>query len=173
MLSSIKSCYAPYAIGGTALYQAEKGDFKGATETVATGVGLAAILRNPGALEYALKGIGGLKKAAPAAEAGAMSTNTDEPSSGVAPISENRNQTPVAGAAAKATPVAGATTQKIPDSYIWLQASDGKVYVAPPEAWPEIQKADPGAKPYSPGSEKLPKRSFADSLFDEALRGMQ
>jgi len=48
--------------------------------------------------------------------------------------------------------------------------SDGRHYTAPEEAWTEIQKADKGAKLYSPGSKsETPKRpSLAESLFDQA-----
>jgi hypothetical protein len=65
VLDKIVSHFAPLAIGGTALIQAEKGDFKAAGTTAATGVALAAILKNPAVLEYALKGINGLQKTVP------------------------------------------------------------------------------------------------------------
>ena len=44
--------------------------------------------------------------------------------------------------------------------------SDGRHYTAPKQAWTEIQKADKGAKLYSPSPRSEPlKRSLADRLF--------
>jgi hypothetical protein len=93
VLDRIVAHYAPYAIGGTALIQSEKGDYQGAAKTVGTGVALAAILKNPAVLEYTLKGIGLAQKTVPQVAGAALSTNVEKENktkdnSGT-PISEN------------------------------------------------------------------------------------
>ena len=93
VLDKIVAHYAPYAIGGTAILQSERGDFQGAAKTVATGVALAAILKNPAVLEYALKGLGLLQKTVPPVAGAALSTNTEK-----AKAPQNRSGVPVADA---------------------------------------------------------------------------
>ncbi len=122
VLDKIVSHFAPLAIGGTALIQAEKGDFKAAGTTAATGVALAAILKNPAVLEYALKGIvQPAQKALPPAASAVMQPEKPAP------------QRPQASGAAS-------------QDWVKVQLSDGTTHEFHPEDVAELQKRDPNAK---------------------------
>jgi len=133
VLDKIVSHFAPLAIGGTALIQAERGDFKQAGETVATGVALAAIIKNPAVLEYALKGINGLQKTVPPAASAVMQSDKSASASGA--MLEGDSPSPK-------QPTAPPSDK----SLIKFKASDGRLYNVPASAWDKVLQADPDAK---------------------------
>jgi hypothetical protein len=81
VLDKIVKHYTAYAVGLGApiLFEAGRGDLKTAGTMAATGIGLAAILKNPAVLEYALRGMQGLQKTVPTVVSAAM--QPDKPAS--------------------------------------------------------------------------------------------
>src|SRR5260370_28027278 len=77
VLDKIIAHYAPLAVGTGIAVEAGRGDFKSAGSIAGTAA-LAAILKNPAVLEYALKGIGLAEKAVPPVAGAALSTNTEK-----------------------------------------------------------------------------------------------
>ncbi len=132
VVDKIAAHFAPLAIGGTALIQAERGDFKSAGKTIATGVALAAIMKNPAVLEYALKGIRGLQKVAPAAAAvGTQAIEKDGEDESAKP---EENSQPMS------------KLQDDTSSWQHIQTSDGARHLIHPEDLEEAKKRDPSLK---------------------------
>jgi hypothetical protein len=123
VLDKIIRHYTAYAVGLGApiLFEAGRGDLKTAGTMAATGIGLAAILKNPAVLEYALKGINGLQKAVPPAVSAVMQPDKPASSEGAPQEGESTSPKPQT-----ATGPNGHQLYLSPDGVSWIDSVTGK-----------------------------------------------